>query len=384
MRVLAAFDKFKDSLTAGQACSITATTLRERHPDWTVDVCPLTDGGDGFCEILTAAVGGTLEYFSVTGPRGELVRAPIGFVDFEKIPPAARALLRIAEAPVTRLAIVEMAAASGLALLPESQRDPWKASSVGTGQLLRHAAERGATGVLLGVGGSATHDLGLGVLQALGVESHSATGAPLTPGVPENWPAIARFHGQVEKNFPVIRIACDVSNPLLGPLGAAAIYAPQKGLQPADYTRLESETQRVAALLVSHCGQNDGLAKTPGTGAAGGIAFGLMAAAGAQIVAGFPLVSAWLDLEARLADADLVLTGEGRFDPSSFHGKGPGAIVNRALELGKRVHVFAGAVGENQSATAVSLHAITPPGATLGEALRLAPTNLAKALRGVF
>lgn len=383
MRVLAAFDKFKDSLTAGQACDITAATLRERHPGWTIDVCPLTDGGDGFCEILTAAVGGTLEHFTVTGPRGQPVRAPIGFVDFEKIPPAARALLRI-DIPTTRLAIIEMAAASGLALLPPAQRDPWKASSVGTGQLLRHAADRGATGVLLGVGGSATHDLGLGVLEALGIAWHSASGAVVAPAVPENWPSIARFHGQVEKQFPVIRIACDVSNPLLGPLGAAAVYAPQKGLRPADYARLESETQRVAALFVAHCGRTDDLAKTPGTGAAGGIAFGLMAAARAEIVAGFPLVSAWLDVEARLTRADLVLTGEGRFDPSSFHGKGPGAIVNRALELGKRVHVFAGAVGENSSGSTVALHAITPTGAPLPEALRAAPTHLAAAIRRVF
>lgn len=382
-RVLIAYDKFKDSLTAERACSVTADTLRELHPDWIVDACPLTDGGDGFCEILTAAAGGSLEYFSVTGPRGEPVRTAIGFVDIGKIPAAARTLLRI-EATTGRLALVEMAAASGLALLPAAQRDPWKTSSVGTGELIRHAVDRGATAVLLGVGGSATHDLGLGVLHALGVHAVSTTGDVIDPPVPANWPEFAAFRGRISNDFPAIRIACDVSNPLLGQLGAAAIYAPQKGLRPEDFSRLEHETQRIARLLATHCGCDQALSETPGTGAAGGIAFGLIAAARAEIVAGFPLVAAWLDLDARLARADLVVTGEGRFDLSSFHGKGPGAVVERARHLGKSVHVFAGAIGGAASANGVSLHAITPPGAVLSEALRTAPAHLATAIRGVF
>ena len=168
MRVLVGFDKFKDTLSAPQACRAAAGALRRRHPDWRIDLCPLTDGGDGFAVLLTEAAGGRMMTVPVSGPRGGLVEAGLGLVAEAQIPPAARRLLSSAEAASARsVAVLEMAAASGLALLPPAQRDPWFTSTYGTGQLIRAAAEMGAAAILLGVGGSATNDLGLGALAAL-------------------------------------------------------------------------------------------------------------------------------------------------------------------------------------------------------------------------
>lgn len=382
MRVLLAFDKFKDALTAPAACAIAAAVLRGRQPGWTLDLCPLADGGEGFCDILTRAAGGSFETFTVTGPRGAAVEAALGFVELSAVPAPARALLELGNA-AGQIALVELATASGLALLPAGERDPWLTSSVGTGELVRHAADRGASAILMGVGGSATHDLGLGALGALGLKCLSGDGRPVTPLRPEHWPRLARFAGGVPASLPPLRIACDVANPLLGPQGAAAVYGPQKGLRPADLARLDHESARLALMLCAHCGRPEALMDVPGAGAAGGIAFGLVAAARARLLPGYDLVAAWLDLEARLAAADVVITGEGRFDASSLQGKGPGALAARALALGKTVHVFAGAVGV-AAPSGLALHAITPAGVTLAAALRTAPENLAVSLRAVF
>ncbi len=389
MRVLLAFDKFKDSLTALAACDSAARALHGKHPDWTLDLCPLADGGEGFCEILTTAADGIKKEFVVAGPRGARVHAALGLVPLARIPPAARALLaienRAAKSADFPIAVIEMAAASGLALLAPALRDPWQTTTLGTGELLRAAAELGAGAILLGVGGSATHDLGLGALAALGFDFLDPAGKQISPPIPARWPRVARIGGAISSPLPPIRIACDVTNPLLGPQGAAAVYGPQKGLLPADLARLDHESARLALLLCAHCRQPDTLMDVPGAGAAGGISFGLMAAAGAQLLPGLPLVAAWLDLEARLAAADLIITGEGRFDESSLSGKGPGAIAARALAQGKPVHVFAGAVtpaAQHQAGrrAGLTLHAITPAGLALDEAFRAAAANLATAV----
>ena len=371
MRVLVAFDKFKDSLSAREACDTAAHVLRKLHPDWTIDSCPLADGGEGFSEILTAAVGGHAIVSTVSGPRGDEVQAPIGIVPLEKIPAAARALISMPTDPrraKMSIAVIDLASASGLALLEPPDRDPWQTTSFGTGELIRTAVELGASGVLLGVGGSATNDLGLGALAALGLEFRTSRGDLIDPPLPAHWSRIEQIAGQVPATLPPIRIACDVNNPLLGPRGAAAVYGPQKGLRPADHKELEHETARLALQLCHHCGQPDTLMDIPGTGAAGGISFGLMAAARAQLLPGFALVSAWLDLETRLAAADLVITGEGRFDETSLEGKGPGAVAARALALGKPVHVFAGAAS-GPPREHLTLHSISPAGMPLPQAL---------------
>lgn len=387
MRVLLAFDKFKDSLAAETACAAAAEALRAVHPDWSVDACPLADGGEGFARILTRAAGGVMTTLPVAGPRGEPVEAGFGLVPLQQIPPAARALLDLPAAATAmpgNVAVIEMAAASGLALLAPAARDPWHTTTLGTGELIRAAIERRAAAIVVGVGGSATNDLGLSALSALGYEFLDDAGARIDPLIPAHWPRLTRITGGPGSALPPIRIACDVTNPLLGPKGAAAIYGPQKGLLPADHRRMEHESARLGLLLCNHCGQPDTLMDLPGAGAAGGIAFGLMTAAGAKLLPGFDLVSAWLDLDARIERADLIITGEGRFDESSLSGKGPGAVATQALLRRKTVHVFAGQVTATQPPPNLHLHAITPAGLPLAEALRTASTLLATAVRAQF
>jgi glycerate kinase len=230
------------------------------------------------------------------------------------------------------------------------------------------------------VGGSATNDLGLGALAALGLEFSTDSGTLLQPPLPADWPGLRRIGGRIDPDLPPILIACDVDNPLLGPRGAAAIYGPQKGLRPADAAGLEAESARLATLLCRHFGRPESLAGEPGAGAAGGTAFGLMAA-GARLLAGSELVAAWLDLDARLAVADVVLTGEGCFDETSLSGKGPGAVIRRALALGKPVHLFAGQVALGRAIPGLSTHAITPPDLPLADALAATAALLSQAVQ---
>lgn len=386
MRVLLAFDKFKDALTASEACACAAGALAARHPDWTLDLCPLADGGDGFCEILTRAAGGELHAVSVTGPRGAPVFASYGIVPAAAVPVAARTWLDLPEAvwttPEAKIALVEMAAASGLALLAPAERDPWLTTAFGTGELVRAAAAvPGVAALVLGLGGSATHDLGLGLLAALGSVFLDAGGGQVQAPVPAEWGRIVRAIGlPAPFSPPGLRLACDVANPLLGPQGAVAVYAPQKGLRPESAARLEAESARLAVLLAEAAGGPAALAETPGAGAAGGTAFGALCGAGARLCAGAGLVGAWLDLDARLARADLVITGEGRFDAGSLAGKGPGALVRCALAVAKPVHVFAGAVELAEPSPGLRLHALSPPDLPLAQALRETAARLKAAV----
>jgi glycerate 2-kinase len=380
MRVLAAFDKFKDSLSAPKACAVAAGAISALGMGWDVDSCPLADGGDGFADVLTRAAGGAQSRFTVAGPRGDPVGACFGIVSLERIPSEARARLGIGAGPAHgSVAVIEMAAASGLALLAPGARDPLRATSFGTGQLIRFASQSAVRAILLGVGGSATNDLGLGALSALGIGFAASGGALLDP-VPANWPQLRRIEGHIPDPMPPILIACDVDNPLLGPRGAVAVYGAQKGLKPEDAPALEIESGRIASLLCRHFGKPESLVAAAGAGAAGGMAFGLMAAAGATILSGFELVASWLGLDARLAGADVVLTGEGRFDDTSLSGKGPGAVVRRALNLGKPVHVFAGQVSLSREVPGLKVHKISPPGLPLVDALAQAPSLLALAV----
>ena len=386
-RILIAFDKLKGALTAREACDTAADVLRQHRPSWELDCAPLTDGGDGFCRILTAAAHGRFEQVLASGPLFEgtrptrHVQAELGFVDIARLPLGARQRLRLSERDTARLAIVEMASVNGLSTLSMEQRDVWCASSYGTGELLRVASQSDAQALLLGVGGSATSDLGLGALCALGLRFETAYGAELRPPLPALWPRVTRVRGALASELLPLRIACDVNNPLLGPNGAASVYGPQKGLKAEDWRRFDREALRMAELLCEHFGVDLALADLPGSGAAGGIAFGLVAAAHAELVPGFPLVSDWLDLEARLARADCVLTGEGRFDASSWSGKGPGALARGASRLGRPCVVFAGSVTAEPHAGECRAIAISPPELPLDAALASTRQNLALAVK---
>ena len=376
MRVLVAFDKFKDALTAPVACDLAAAVIAQSQPDWSVTTCPLADGGEGFAPILTHAVGGTWHEATVTGPRGAPTAAGFGLVDIGKLPAAARTRLNLGEVDGP-LAVIEMATASGLQALTTAERDPWHTTSRGTGELITAAVSAGAAAALLGVGGSATNDVGLGALAALGWRVETAAGESLAVPYPHHWTKISRLDPPAVPP-PVLRIACDVNNPLLGPRGATAVFGPQKGLRPADFDALEAGVARVATLIADAAGR-PGLTTAPGAGAAGGIAYGLLTAAGAKLVPGFDLVEEWLDLDAKLTGADLVITGEGRFDESSLEGKGPGSLATRAAAAGKPVWIFAGSV--ERPATINDrwrIRAITPAGTSLPDALAQAGPNLTR------
>jgi glycerate kinase len=377
MRVLVAFDKFKDALDARAACAAAAGALRAKHPDWTLDLCPLTDGGEGFAENLTLAAGGRLESIEVSGPDGRPVEAALGWVEIDRLPPAARVRLALAVPAIgkdDKLAIVELASASGLGLLPPTGRDPWRTSSRGTGELLA-VAGRTARAIVLGVGGSATNDLGCGALAALGLQFLDAFGAVVQPPVPHRWDEVVRLEGRV--HLPPLTIACDVTNPLLGVRGATATFGPQKGLATPDVRRLDALAGRMAATLCDYFGQPRNQMEVPGCGAAGGAAFGLMVAAGARLAPGFDLVADWLNLPERIAAADLVLTGEGRFDGTSLGGKAPGTLAAQARRLGKPAQVFAGSLGVPADR---AHHAITPEGMPLADALPRTAELLAAAV----
>ncbi|HTO03162.1 MAG TPA: glycerate kinase, partial [Opitutus sp.] len=331
------------------------------------------------------SASGEMHTANVIGPRGSPVSTEFGLVPLKRLPIAARKRLDLPDElhDDAQIAIVEMAAASGLALLTQDQRNPWLTSSSGTGELLQKAAALGANVILLGIGGSATNDLGLGALNALGLLFHSAHGEAVFPPVPESWPTITEIRGKIMPGFPPIRIACDVTNPLLGPNGCAAIYGPQKGLKASDLLAMEERSRRIAQLLCAHCGKPESLMEIPGAGAAGGIAFGLLAATDAQVLSGSTLMSDWLDLPARIHSADVVLTGEGRFDESSAQGKGPGAILGLAAAAGRPAHVFAGRISSNLQ-TSAALHAITPEDWPLEKALRSTADLLSAAVRKQF
>ena len=390
MHALIAADKFKDALSAPQACAAIAAGLRSVHPDWTLDLCPLTDGGEGFARILTDAAGGEWRTREVRGPRGAPVVAGFGLVRTQALPPEVQARLGGAGRRETgRIAVLEMAAASGLALLSPGDRDVWQTDTRGTGDLIAAAAESGVEGVLLGVGGSATHDLGLGALAALGAELFTVGGNKVERSAPVLWPEVARVELRGLRKLPPLWIACDVVNPLLGPCGAATVYAPQKGLRGEDLPRLEAATTRLADLLTEAAGVrggagDPGLAQTAGAGAAGGIAFGLMTALGTSLIPGFDLVSGWLSLEARLAAADLVITGEGRFDQSSLQGKGSGSLVRATCARGGTVHVFAGRVEVQAGLPGLRLHELSPRGVSLAEALPQTESRLREGVAKVF
>lgn len=384
MNILIAFDKFKESIDAATACSIAAALLREQFPQASIVEAPLTDGGEGFASILTEQLGGNVRHAEVQGPRGHHRQAAFGIVALDKLSPGAGELLRL---PSTgQLGIIEMASASGLASLPLAERDPWQTSTFGTGQLLAAAADTEAQALLLGLGGSATNDLGIGALEALGLQAFDAAGHRVAPLIPASWERIQCFDGQHLRPLPPLRLACDVQNTLTGPRGATRVFGPQKGLKPEDTERFENSLERTALQLLRDLGQPACAIHRPGTGAAGGIGFGLQTAyPQTRFVPGFELVQQWLQLQPRLAQANWLITGEGRFDASSLEGKGPGALLQQARQLQINTLLLSGSLELpphiHQLFPQTTFAAISPPDMPLPQALRQAPQLLRQALQ---
>lgn len=282
--------------------------------------CPIADGGEGTLDVLAAAMGAALFARRVTGPLGESVEASFGWL------------------PRSRTAIVELATAAGLSLAPRERRDPTKTTTYGVGELIRHAARHGASSVLVAVGGSATVDGGCGMAQALGAKFFDERGAliepPITGGMLEK---IARIEPPTW-SLPRIDVLCDVTNPLLGPDGAARTYAPQKGATPAQVEELERGLAHLAKVT-------GGDANAEGAGAAGGAAFGLMAICGATLRRGIEVVLDAIDVRAAMVGANLMLTGEGRLDGQSLHGKAVSSIARVAHGRGVPTIAIVGSAG---------------------------------------
>lgn len=388
MKILAAFDKFKDSMTAATACESASMGIRDAlGAKVHITSAPLTDGGEGFCSILTNAANGSLDSHIVCGPLGTELEAPLGWVDLSTLPEAVQRTLKLKQG---KIAIIEMAAAAGLEQVPTEQRHPKHCTTYGVGELIRTAVAEGADAILLGIGGSATSDLGLGLLQALGLQFLNSDGECIEQLLPKDWPSVASIQGKIDVCPPPIFIACDVDNPLFGTRGAAAIYGPQKGLPAAELDAYEAESIRMASMLCQHTHQAETLFETPGSGAAGGIGFSLDATCDANYIEGFELVTAWLDLDSKIAAADLILTGEGGIDRSSLNGKGPFSLARAAHAANKQSILLAGYVEAaaaeqlNRDFPDCTVAAITPKGCPLPQALAEGAQNLRATAAKVF
>jgi len=321
MRIVVAPDKFKGSLPATEVAAAVAAGLRSAAGDAEIVTIPVADGGDG---TVDAAVAAGFERVPVTtaGPEGEPVRASY----------ARRG----------EVAVVELACACGLALLPAGRRAPLTASSFGAGEVMRVALEAGARQVVLGVGGSASTDGGAGLLQALGAQVLDDHGEPVSRGgAGLDEVAVLDLAGlHPAGRTAEFVLAADVDNPLTGPDGAAAVYGPQKGASPAEVARLDAGLERWAAVVAAAVGED--WSRAPGAGAAGGVGFAAMAVLGARMRPGIELVLELTGLESRLAGADLVITGEGSLDAQSLAGKAPVGVARAAARLGVPVVAVAG------------------------------------------
>ncbi|HEX3467476.1 MAG TPA: glycerate kinase [Candidatus Elarobacter sp.] len=322
MRVVIAPDKFKGSLDAAGVAKALAAGMRDAIPDCDCVLVPMADGGDGTVAAFVAS-GATARTVTVSGPLGERVDATY--------------------ARDGETAIAEMASASGLALLGD-RRAPRRATTHGTGELLRDALDGGAKRIVLGIGGSATTDGGAGALAALGARFFDDAGGELEP-VPEHMAEIARVDLSGLDPRPAgvdLAIACDVDNPLLGPQGAAAIYGPQKGASADDVAFLDAFLARLADALAAATGRD--LRDVPGAGAAGGLGWALASACGARLERGVTLVAQVRGLAATLKGADWCLTGEGKIDEQTLHGKVVDGVGALARAAGARTIAFGGSV----------------------------------------
>lgn len=326
MKVLVAPNAFKGTLTAPQAAAAIARGVHDVFPDANVVQIPVADGGDGTVEALVTANHGNYRTAEVAGPFGDPVRATYG---------------RIGDAG----AVLELASASGLALIDPSRRDPRRASTFGFGQLMEAARLPGVVHFILGIGGSATNDGGAGMAQALGYHLLDSGGNEL----PRGGAALARLARIDASDFrawspPVrVRVASDVTNPLTGPQGASAVYGPQKGADPQTVRELDAALERLAEVIERDLGKR--VSNLPGAGAAGGTGAGLVAFLGATLEPGARLVVGATGFDQELPGAELVFTGEGRADEQTAYGKAPGEVAKRAAAAGIPVVLIAGSKG---------------------------------------
>jgi glycerate kinase len=328
LKILVAPNALKESLSATDAVEAISRGILKIMPDARILRIPIADGGDGTLEAVVAGTKGKIYRAKVLDPLGNRITAEYGITGDGKT------------------AIIEMSRASGLALVPSAKRNPMRTTSYGTGELISAALERGVQSVLLGIGGSATVDGGIGALQALGVSLTDKRDLPVSFG---GEGLLALSHIDLSELDPRLRqvrvlVACDVDNPLIGPKGSAAVFGPQKGATPAMVKKLDKALLKLARCI--HKLTGDDVARLPGAGAAGGIAGSFKGLLGAQLRPGSDLVFDLLGIKSILPKVDLVITGEGRIDFQTPFGKGPGMLAKLAQKHRIPVIGIAGAVAE--------------------------------------
>jgi len=321
MRIVVAPDSFKETLSAVGVAEAVAAGVADAEIGAAVDLCPMADGGEGTVEAMVAATGGRAMTADAFGPLGERRRAGFGLLGDG------------------RTAVIEMAAAAGLELVGPEQRNPMRTTTFGVGCLIRAALEAGADRLIIGIGGSATVDGGTGCAQALGVVFVDKHGRLSPCGLAGGGLADIGHIDMSDRDPRIagadVRVACDVTNPLTGPEGAAAVYGPQKGATPEMVALLEAGLANLAAVVREELGID--VEHMPGAGAAGGLGAGLVAFAGATLQSGVEIVAEAVGLRERVRGADLVITGEGKLDSQSAHGKTAFGVARLAAEEGAAV-----------------------------------------------
>ena len=321
MRILVAPDKFKGSLGAGEVAEHIAAGVRDRLPDAEITTLPIADGGEGTASVICSAAGGDWHACAAHDALGHPIEA------------------RYCTIANGDTAVMEASEAAGLWRVPSLLRDPDVASSFGLGEMLLAASRGGATNIMVGLGGSATSDGGFGMAQALGYRFFDSVGREIGRKVTD----LLRLHVIAPPSqlcLPKITAAADVRNPLLGSAGATRTFGPQKGATAEQIERLELALIRLADVVARDLGRE--MREIPGSGAAGGLGFGLMAFCGAVIRSGFDVVAEQIGLEAAVRDSDIVITGEGRLDAQTLQGKGPLGVARLARACGKRVFAIVG------------------------------------------
>lgn len=326
MRVLIAIDSLKGSLTSMEAGNTIAEGIKRVYPKAELHVSPLADGGEGTAEALTAGLKGSLQSLTVTGPLGAPISAGYGIL------------------PDKRTAVLEMAAAAGITLVEPEKRNPMKTTTYGVGELIRDAIKKGCRHFIVGIGGSVTNDGGIGMLQALGFGMLDQKGRQVSFG----GEGLSMLHQITAESVMeelkecTFRIACDVTNPLCGPLGASAVYGPQKGADPQMISELDGYLGHFALLAKGLRPSAD--PEVPGTGAAGGLGYAFLIFTNAVLESGIQIVMEETGLEEHVKNADLVVTGEGCLDGQTVQGKAPIGVAGLAKKYGKPVIAFSGIV----------------------------------------
>jgi glycerate kinase len=382
VKILIAPDKFKSALNAREVAENIAKGLRDALPDAKIDIVPMADGGEGTAEAICEARGGSWLKCKAHDPFGREIEARYAWIEDGK------------------LAVMEMSEAAGMRRLSESERDPVRATTFGVGAMILDAASRGASEIIIGLGGSATNDGGFGMARALGFSFFSnarkltenvselrnltTIEVPVVSGVS---PASSKMQPTRLPPQPKIIAAVDVQNPLLGENGATRVFGPQKGASRDELNILERALTRLADVVAEEFDFD--YRDRPGAGAAGGLGFGLMSFCGAQIRPGFDVVAEAVGLESKMKEVDVVITGEGSLDRQTLEGKTPAGVARLARKLGKKVFAIAGRYDGNQQVQVLfdRVYQLARPGMSekeqmkrAGELLREKAQELAKSL----